>query len=60
MILIGLLGFLVVIRWDTPYFYVSQGKDELAMGVLRKIYHIEGNDEDNYSEVKKIVRFIED
>ena len=39
-----LFGFLVVIRHDSPTFYVARGESAYATKVVHKIFKTEGND----------------
>lgn len=50
-----MLGFLLLIRWDTPKFYVSKKDDEGAVLAIHKIYVTSGST----IQANKIKRFIE-
>ena len=39
-----LFGFLVVIRYDSPVYYVSRGDNAKAIEVVHRIYKTEGDE----------------
>ena len=43
-IAIGMLGFLLVIRNDTPKYYLTNGDEPSAIASINKIYNTRGSD----------------